>query len=145
MEINIGMSECHKNVDNYYGSHITVWIPRCAGREAFDGVEPLHGFNYESWIFTKFFVNMCPIRIRSSTQTSKSGKLLLNLLIRVLNICWILSPENLKYSLIKKDIKSAECFRNSDQKTQIMASPSVLQKVCIQRWPKPFFVECLMS
>ena len=21
MEINIGMSECHKNVDNYYGSH----------------------------------------------------------------------------------------------------------------------------
>ena len=43
MEINIGMSECHKNVDNYYGSHITVWIPRCAGREAFDGVEPLHG------------------------------------------------------------------------------------------------------
>ena len=44
MEINIGMSECHKNVDNYYGSHITVWIPRCAGREAFDGVEPLHGF-----------------------------------------------------------------------------------------------------
>ena len=45
MEINIGMSECHKNVDNYYGSHITVWIPRCAGREAFDGVEPLHGFD----------------------------------------------------------------------------------------------------
>ena len=44
MEINIGMSECHKNVDNYYGSNITVWIPRCAGREAFDGVEPLHGF-----------------------------------------------------------------------------------------------------
>ena len=43
MEINIGMSECHKNVD-YYGSHITVWIPRCAGREAFDGVEPLHGY-----------------------------------------------------------------------------------------------------
>ena len=41
MEINIGMSECHKNVDNYYGSNITVWIPRCAGREAFDGVEPL--------------------------------------------------------------------------------------------------------
>ena len=41
MEINIEMSECHKNVDNYYGSHITVWIPRCAGREAFDGVEPL--------------------------------------------------------------------------------------------------------
>ena len=46
MEIDIGMSECDKNVDNYYGSHITVWIPRCAGREAFDGVEPLHG-----WIF----------------------------------------------------------------------------------------------
>ena len=46
MEINIGMSECHKNVDNYYGSHITVWIPRCAGREAFDGVEPLHGFTF---------------------------------------------------------------------------------------------------
>ena len=45
MEINIGMSECHKNVDNYYGSHIAVWFPRCAGREAFDGVEPLHGFN----------------------------------------------------------------------------------------------------
>ena len=41
MEINIGMSECHKNVDNYYGSNIIVWIPRCAGREAFDGVEPL--------------------------------------------------------------------------------------------------------
>ena len=41
MEISIGMSECHKNVDNYYGSNITVWIPRCAGREAFDGVEPL--------------------------------------------------------------------------------------------------------
>ena len=41
MEINIGMSECHKNVDDYYGSNITVWIPRCAGREAFDGVEPL--------------------------------------------------------------------------------------------------------
>ena len=41
MEINIGMSECHKNVDNYYGSNITVWIPRCTGREAFDGVEPL--------------------------------------------------------------------------------------------------------
>ena len=41
MEINIGMSECHKNVDDQYGSHITVWIPRCAGREAFDGVEPL--------------------------------------------------------------------------------------------------------
>ena len=40
-----GMSECHKSVDNYIGSHITVWIPRCAGREAFDGVEPLHGFN----------------------------------------------------------------------------------------------------
>ena len=38
---NIGMSECHKNVDNYYGSNITVWIPCCAGREAFDGVEPL--------------------------------------------------------------------------------------------------------
>ena len=35
------MSECHKNVDDYYGCHITVWIPRCAGREAFDGVEPL--------------------------------------------------------------------------------------------------------
>ena len=44
MEINIGMSECHKNVDNYYGSNITVWIPRCAGREAFDGVEPLPEF-----------------------------------------------------------------------------------------------------
>ena len=41
MEMNIGMSECHKNVDNHYGSTITVWIPRCAGREAFDGVEPL--------------------------------------------------------------------------------------------------------
>ena len=41
MEINIGMSECHKNVDNYYSSNITVWIPCCAGREAFDGVEPL--------------------------------------------------------------------------------------------------------
>ena len=41
MEINIGMSECHKNIDNYYGSNITVWIPRCAGREAFDGVQPL--------------------------------------------------------------------------------------------------------
>ena len=39
-----GMSECHKSVDNYIGSHITVWIPRCAGREAFDGVEPLHGY-----------------------------------------------------------------------------------------------------
>ena len=47
MEINIGMSECHKNVDNYYGSTITVWIPRWAGREAFDGVEPLHGYNYK--------------------------------------------------------------------------------------------------
>ena len=46
MEINIGMSECNKNVDNYYGSHITVWIPRCAGREAFDGVEPLPEFQY---------------------------------------------------------------------------------------------------
>lgn len=46
MEINIGMSECHKNVDNYYGSHITVWIPRCAGREAFDGVEPLPECTY---------------------------------------------------------------------------------------------------
>ena len=43
MEINIGTSECHKNVDNYYGSNITVWIPHCAGREAFDGVKPLHG------------------------------------------------------------------------------------------------------
>ena len=41
MEINIGMSECHKNVDDFYGSNITVWIPCCAGREAFDGVEPL--------------------------------------------------------------------------------------------------------
>ena len=41
MEINIGMSECHKNVDNYYSSNIMVWIPCCAGREAFDGVEPL--------------------------------------------------------------------------------------------------------
>ena len=49
MEINIGMSECHKNVDNYYGSHITVWIPRCAGREAFDGVEPLHGSQLDSF------------------------------------------------------------------------------------------------
>ena len=38
------MSECHKNVDDYYGCHITVWIPRCAGREAFDGVEPLPEF-----------------------------------------------------------------------------------------------------
>ena len=47
MEINIGMSECHKNVDNYYGSNITVWIPRCAGREAFDGVEPLPEFSEE--------------------------------------------------------------------------------------------------
>ena len=28
MEINIGMSECHKNVDNYYGSNITVPILR---------------------------------------------------------------------------------------------------------------------
>ena len=45
MEISIGMSECHKNVDNYYGSNITVWIPRCAGREAFDGVEPLPEYN----------------------------------------------------------------------------------------------------
>ena len=44
MEINIEMSECHKNEDKYYGSN-TVWIPRCAGREAFDGVEPLHGFD----------------------------------------------------------------------------------------------------
>ena len=44
MEINIGMSECDKNVDNHNGSHITVWIPRCAGREAFDSVEPLHGY-----------------------------------------------------------------------------------------------------
>ena len=41
MEINIGMSECHKNVDIYYSSHVTVWIPCYAGREAFDGVEPL--------------------------------------------------------------------------------------------------------
>ena len=41
MVINIRMSECHKNVDNYYSSNITVWIPCCAGREAFDGVEPL--------------------------------------------------------------------------------------------------------
>ena len=48
MEINIGMSECHKNVDNYYGSTITVWIPRCAGREAFDGVEPLPEFSFVS-------------------------------------------------------------------------------------------------
>ena len=52
MEINIGMSECHKNVDNHYGSHVTVWIPRCAGREAFDGVEPLPEFSSVSgnWI-----------------------------------------------------------------------------------------------
>ena len=41
MEINIGMSECHRNVDNYYSSNITGWIPCCAGQEAFDGVEPL--------------------------------------------------------------------------------------------------------
>ena len=41
MEINIGMSEYQKNVDNYYSSNIMVWIPCCAGREAFDGVEPL--------------------------------------------------------------------------------------------------------
>ena len=49
MEINIGMSECHKNVDNYYGSNITVWIPCCAGREAFDGVEPLPEFKLIFW------------------------------------------------------------------------------------------------
>ena len=54
MEINIGMSECHKNVDNYYGSNITVWIPRCAGREAFDGVEPLHGCGHKKNGFTNF-------------------------------------------------------------------------------------------
>ena len=48
MEINIGMSECHKNVDNYYGSNITVWIPCCAGREAFDGVEPLPEYYQEN-------------------------------------------------------------------------------------------------
>ena len=44
MEINIGVSECHKNVVNYYGSNITVWILRCAGREAFDSVKPLPEF-----------------------------------------------------------------------------------------------------
>ena len=48
MEINIGMSECHKNVDNYYSSNNTVWIPCCAGREAFDGVEPLPEYKIES-------------------------------------------------------------------------------------------------
>ena len=47
MEINIGMSECHKNVDNYYGSNITVWILCCAGREAFYGVEPLPEFGLD--------------------------------------------------------------------------------------------------
>ena len=51
MEINIGMSECHKNVDNYYGSNIMVWIPRCAGREAFDGVEPLPEYLTQKWWF----------------------------------------------------------------------------------------------
>ena len=44
MKINIGMSECDKNVDDYYSSHVTVWIPCCAGQEANDDVEPLHGF-----------------------------------------------------------------------------------------------------
>ena len=42
------MSECHKNVDNYYGSNITVWIPCCTGREAFDGVEPLPEYYQEN-------------------------------------------------------------------------------------------------
>ena len=67
------MSECHKNVDDYYGCHITVWIPRCASQEAFDGVEPLpeyrHGFNtctnisiltidsrINSWFFLQWLV-----------------------------------------------------------------------------------------
>ena len=40
MEINVGISECAKKVDNdcsrSFGSHV-----RCAGREAFDSVEPL--------------------------------------------------------------------------------------------------------
>ena len=40
--LNLGC-ECDKNVDNYYGSHITVWIPQCASREAFYSVKPLHG------------------------------------------------------------------------------------------------------
>ena len=42
MKINIGLSECDKNIDDYYRSHIMVWIPCCAGREAFDSVEPLY-------------------------------------------------------------------------------------------------------
>ena len=59
MEINIGMSECHKNVDNYYGSHITVWIPRCAGREAFDGVEPLPEYQNKYKKFEKVTLSNC--------------------------------------------------------------------------------------
>jgi hypothetical protein len=51
VEINIGMSECDKNVNNYYASHITVRIPRCAGREAFDSVEPLPKFLAKDIVF----------------------------------------------------------------------------------------------
>ena len=42
MEINIGISECDKNVDNYYGRNIGSHTTP-AERLAFDSVEPLHG------------------------------------------------------------------------------------------------------
>ena len=70
MEINIGISECHKNVDNYYGSNITVWIPRCAGREAFDSVEPLPKYcrNDQNCSFTTItaFAYKCGQKISTS-------------------------------------------------------------------------------
>ena len=71
MEINIGMSECHKNVDNYYGSNITVWIPRCAGREAFDGVEPLPKYKQHLFAFLSTFYFGSSIETERTLLSSK--------------------------------------------------------------------------